>query len=140
MALIRYHSVLGDERYMDFIEKIYLDLNRKYAVFPGLFIGLAGLGEALLDFHRFTGDDRFLRGAYRVATGLSLFRITRDEGIAFPGDGLNKICCDLATGSAGVGRFFHRLVHGGPTPLVLDELLADQAGRGGLSHELVAAR
>lgn len=140
MALIRYHSVLGDERYMDFIEKIYLDLNRKYAVFPGLFIGLAGLGEALLDFHRFTGDDRFLRGAYRVATGLSLFRITRDEGIAFPGDGLNKICCDLATGSAGVGRFFHRLVHGGPTPLVLDELLADQAGRGGLSRELVAAR
>lgn len=139
MALIRYQAVLGGERYKDFIEKIFLDLNRKYAVFPGLFIGLAGLGETLLDFHRFTGDDRFLRGAYRVATGLKLFRINRPEGIAFPGDGLSKICCDLATGSAGVGRFFYRLVHRGPTPLVLDELLADRAGQGTVSNELVAA-
>lgn len=123
-VLIRYHSLLGDERYRDPIEKIFIDLNRKYAVYPGLFIGLAGVGEALLDFHRFTGEERFEQAAHRIATGLSLFRIEREEGIAFPGDGLLRICCDLATGSAGVGRFFHRLVHGGPTPLVLDELLA----------------
>jgi serine/threonine protein kinase len=124
MVLIRYYSLLGDERYRAPMEKIFLDLNRKYAVYPGLFIGLAGVGEALLDFHRFTGETRFQEAAYRIATGLSLFRIEREEGIAFPGDGLTKICCDLATGSAGVGRFLHRLVHGGPTPMVLDELLA----------------
>lgn len=123
MALIRYHRLLGGERYQAFLDKIFLDLNRKYAVYPGLFIGLTGIGETLLDFHRFTGEDRFLRAAYRVATGLSLFRIERPEGLAFPGDGLTKICCDLATGSAGVGRFFHRLVHGGQASFTLDELL-----------------
>ncbi|MFY9823013.1 MAG: class III lanthionine synthetase LanKC [Thermoanaerobaculia bacterium] len=126
MALVRYYSLLGDERYRDPIEKIFLDLNRKYAVYPGLFIGLAGVGETLLDFHRFTGEARFQQAAYRIATGLSFFRIERDEGLAFPGDGLIKICCDLATGSAGVGRFFHRLIHGGPTPMVLDELLVER--------------
>jgi hypothetical protein len=123
-VLIRYYSLLGDERYREPLEKIFLDLNRKYAVYPGLFIGLSGVGEALLDFHRFTGEARFQQAAHLIATGLSLFRIEREEGLAFPGDGLIKICCDLATGSAGAGRFLHRLVHGGPTPMVLDELLA----------------
>ena len=124
-VLVRYRALLGDERYDDPFEAIFLDLNRKYAVFPGLFIGLAGIGETLLDFYRFTGEERFSTAAYRVASGLSLFGIEREEGLAFPGDGLNRICCDLATGSAGVGRFFHRLVHGGEAPLLLDSLLAN---------------
>jgi serine/threonine protein kinase len=139
-ALIRYHSVLEDERYEAIVEKIYRDLNRKYAVYPGLFIGLAGVGETLLDFHQFTGDDRFLRAAYRVSTGLSLFKIERQEGIAFPGDGLIKICCDLATGSAGIGRFFYRLVHRGPAPLLLDQLLADRIKTEATSDSLLVAR
>jgi lantibiotic modifying enzyme len=126
MALIRYASFLGEPRYQDVLEKLFLNLDRKYAVYPGLFIGLTGVGETLLDFHRFTGENRFLRSAHKIATGLSLFRIERDQGLAFPGDMLMKICCDLATGSAGIGRFFHRLVNGGPTPLVLDELLANR--------------
>jgi lantibiotic modifying enzyme len=127
MTLIRYHCLLGEDRHREHLERIFIDLNRKYAIFPGLFIGLTGIGEALLDFHRFTGEERFYRAAHRVATGLSLFRIERDEGLAFPGDGLTRICCDLATGSAGIGRFFHRLVHGGPAPLLLDELLVESA-------------
>ncbi len=127
-VLIRYHALLGDDRYLPYLEKIFLDLDRKYAVYPGLFIGLTGLGETLLDFHHFTGDDRFLRAAYRVATGLSLFGIERPEGLAFPGDTLTKICCDLGTGSAGVGRFLHRLVHRGPAPLLLDTLLDERLG------------
>jgi serine/threonine protein kinase len=135
MALVRYYGLLGDERYCDYLERIFLDLNRKYAVYPGLFVGLAGVGETLLDFHLFTGEERFRRAAHRIATGLSLFRIEREEGLAFPGDGLTKICCDLATGSAGIGRFFHRLVHGGAAPLLLDELLADRAGPRALADQ-----
>lgn len=128
VTVVRYLHVLGDERYRELAGKIFLDLDRKYAVFPGLFQGLTGIGETLLDFHHFMGEKRFLRAAYRVATGLSLFRIDRDEGLAYPGDGLNKICCDLATGSAGVARFFHRLVHHGRAPLLLDSLLENQNG------------
>lgn len=136
-VLVRYYSLLGDERYRDTIEKIFRDLNRKYAVYPGLFVGMSGVGEALLDFHRFTGEARFLEAAYRVASGLSLFRIEKDEGLAFPGDGLSRICCDLATGSAGAGRFLHRLVHRGPTPLALDELLAGRCSPRLLADEPV---
>jgi hypothetical protein len=135
MVAVRYYSLLGDDRYRDYLERIFLDLNRKYAVFPGLFTGLSGIGETLLDFHRFTGEKRFDRAAHRIATGLSLFRIEREEGLAFPGDWLSKICCDLATGSAGIGRFFRRLVHGGLAPLVLDELLAERAGPRALAQE-----
>lgn len=137
-VLVRYYSLLGGARYSGHLEKIFLDLNRKYAVYPGLFVGLAGIGEALLDFHRFTGEERFRRAAQRIATGLSLFGIERPEGLAFPGDGLLKICCDLATGSAGIGRFFHRLVHGGPAPLLLDELFEDRAGPRALAEKTVA--
>jgi lantibiotic modifying enzyme len=136
LALIRYQSIVRDDRYQDYIEKIYLDLNRKYAVYPGLFVGLSGIGETLLDLHRFTGEDRFLRAAYRIATGLSLFKIERPEGLAFPGDGLTKICCDLATGGAGIGRFFHRLIRRGPTPLMLDQLLTDRLTSVAASDEL----
>lgn len=129
-ALVRYHAVLGEERYAGQLEKVYRDLNRKYAVYPGLFVGLAGVGETLLDFHRFIGEERFGVAAHRIATGLSLFQIEREEGLAFPGDGLTKICCDLATGSAGIGRFFSRLVTGAPAPLLLDAaLLADRPAR-----------
>lgn len=134
---VRYHALLGDEVYSEAIENIFLDLDRKYSVFPGLYIGLAGIGETLLDFYRFTGEERFRRAAYRVATGLSLFQIEREEGLAFPGDTLAKICCDLATGSAGVGRFFHRLVRGGEAPLLLDSLLIERIGH--RPRELVAA-
>lgn len=125
-VVVRYRALLGDESYDEPLDAIFLDLNRKYAVYPGLFIGLSGIGETLLDCHRFTGEERYLSAAHRVASGLSLFGIEREEGLAFPGDGLSKICCDLATGSAGVGRFFHRLVHGGQAPLLLDTLLEDR--------------
>ncbi len=126
-ALLRYYRFLREERYRDALEKIFIDTNRKYAVFPGLFMGLAGLGEFLLDLHQLTGERRHLDGAYRIASGLSLFKIEKEEGIAFPGDGLVRICCDWATGSAGVGHFFHRLVHKDEGSFQLDQLFAENS-------------
>ncbi|HEX8091133.1 MAG TPA: class III lanthionine synthetase LanKC, partial [Blastocatellia bacterium] len=48
MSVLRYYRLLGGERYRDLLEKIYFETNKKYTVFPGLFKGLAGLGEFLL--------------------------------------------------------------------------------------------
>jgi class III lanthionine synthetase len=124
-ALLRYYRLLGDARYRDVLEKIFIDTNRKYAVFPGLFMGLAGIGEFLLDLHQLTGEKRHLDGAYRIASGISLFKIEKEQGIAFPGDGLIRICCDWGTGSAGVGHFLHRLVHKEAGSFLLDQLFAD---------------
>ncbi len=111
MAMLRYYRLLGEETYKDILEKIYIETNKKYTVFPGFFKGLAGLGEFLLDLYQFKNASRYLDGAYKVATGLSLFKIERKQGLAFPGETLRRISCDYGTGSAGIGHFLHRLTH-----------------------------
>jgi serine/threonine protein kinase len=124
VALLRYHRLLGEERYKEILEKIYIDTNRKYAVYPGFLIGLSGLGEFLLDLYESTKESRHLDGAYRVAGGLSLFKIEKEPGVAFPGDTLRRISCDYGTGSAGVGHFLHRLTRRTGANLLLDQLFA----------------
>lgn len=111
LAVIRYYRLLAEQRYSELLDKIFLDTAKKYALFPGFFKGMSGLGEFLLDLYRLTNNPGHLEGTYRVATGLSLFRIPRKQGLAFPGDMLRKISCDYGTGGAGVGHFFHRLTH-----------------------------
>jgi serine/threonine protein kinase len=141
-AVVRYYRLLGEERYKEMLEKIFLETNRKYSVFPGMQMGLTGLGEFLMDLHWFTNEPRYLEGAYRVATGLSLFKIERKEGLAFPGDSLQRISCDYMTGSAGVGHFLHRLVSKEAGTFQLDQLFATSGhasqsfpGRGGVLSE-----
>jgi serine/threonine protein kinase len=140
VAALRYHRLLGGERYREVLEKIYIDTNRKYAVYPGFLIGLSGLGEFLLDLHQYTNEGRYLDGAYRVASGLSLFTMEKETGIAFPGDTLRRISCDYGTGSAGVGHFFHRLTRRAEGCFHLDQLFADaRAGARSEGYALVAA-
>lgn len=122
VALVRYQRLLGEKVYEEVLEKIYIEVNRKYAVFPGMFKGLAGLGDFLLDLYQLQNESRYLDGAYRVATGISLFKIERSQGLAFPGDFLRRISCDFGTGSAGVGHFLHRLVHKTEGSYNLDQL------------------
>jgi len=110
-AMLRYYRLLGEQKYRDMLEKIYIDTTRKYTLFPGMFSGLSGLGEFLLDLHRVTNEKHHFDGAYRVATGISLFKIEKKHGLAFPGDLLRRISCDYGTGSAGVGHFLYRLTH-----------------------------
>lgn len=124
VAIARYYRLLssGDEKYGEMLEKIYHDTNRKYAVFPGVFSGLSGIGEFLLDLYGVTNQENHLEAAYRIAAGVSLFIIEKEEGVAFPGDELKRISCDFGTGSAGIGLFLHRLVHRGESHFKLDEL------------------
>jgi predicted Ser/Thr protein kinase len=121
-AVVRYYRLLGGERYREVLEKIFIDTNRKYAVYPGFFLGLSGLGEFLLDLYQCTNERHHLDGAYRVASGLSLFKIEKERGVAFPGDTLRRISCDYGTGSAGIGHFLHRLTRGTGSNYLLDEL------------------
>jgi lantibiotic modifying enzyme len=110
-AVARYLDFTGEERYSEFLEQIVADANRKYTVFPGLTNGITGLGDFLIDAYQVTGKEAHLKAAYRAASGLLLFKMERDEGIAFPGDGLTRISCDYSTGSAGIGSFLHRLAN-----------------------------
>ena len=109
-ALIRFAAALDDERYLDLAVKAARYSSAKYVVFPGQFIGLSGMGEFLLDMHRFTGDERYLHDARRLAESILLFRIPRPGGVAFPGEELIRLSTDYGTGSAGIGSFLLRLL------------------------------
>lgn len=132
-TLLRYHAVTGDPVLRGWIDDLLRDTRRKYVVFPQLFHGLSGIGNALLDAYEFLGDDALLAEAERTATGVLCFAVHRPEGVVFPGDQTVRESADLATGSAGAGLFLHRLLHarpGGRTNFnfVLDDLLDASGG------------
>jgi len=121
----RFLACTGDASYRDTILASEADLHRRHAISPGLFDGLAGIGETLLDFAAFLPERGTLYrdAAMRVARGIEPFVIRRDEGLAVPGAELVRLSCDFATGNAGVGAFFDRLWRGGRASFMLDEHL-----------------
>jgi hypothetical protein len=121
----RMHACTGDERYRAAVVAADPDLCRRHAVSPGLFDGLAGLGETLLDLARFLPAEaaRYRDEAARVAGGIEPFLLPRGDALATPGAELARISCDFATGNAGVAAFLHRLAHGGQASFMLDEAL-----------------
>jgi serine/threonine protein kinase len=123
MATARYQRLIGSPRYHSILEQIFIDTDRKYAVFPGRFAGLAGLGEFLLDMHDLTGEQRFLNSAKRVAEGIMHFRVERN-GAAFPGELSSRLCCDYGTGSASIALFLNRLLKKQKSDFMLDSLFA----------------
>ncbi|HKV95389.1 MAG TPA: class III lanthionine synthetase LanKC [Candidatus Angelobacter sp.] len=122
-TVLRFHKLFGDDSYRSVLEKIHIDTDRKYSVTCGFFTGLAGIGEFLLDSYDFMQDGEFLKRAYRVAEGIKLFAIRREQGVAFPARGLTRISCDYGTGSAGIILFLNRLLTGSGFTIFLDDLL-----------------
>lgn len=129
-ALTRYWAATREPRYKDVLSRMAPDSFRKYTSFPGLVRGLSGLGNCLLDAYDFTGEERYLNEAHRVATGIRLFAIDKPGGIAFPGEQQVRIVTDYGSGSAGVALYLHRLANAGEQPgdfnFTLDELLRDR--------------
>ncbi|MFB7247354.1 hypothetical protein CW362_21815 [Streptomyces populi] len=109
-TVVRFHHLLGIERYGDLARRIADDTYVKYSYTPGLFEGLAGIGEFMLDMHCFTGEERYRRNAFDIAETLLWFRTEGEDGTAFPGRWLTRVSHDYATGSAGVGLFLSRLL------------------------------
>lgn len=128
MAYLRYMTVVPDAPYWPLFEKLTVDCNRKYSIFPGRFFGLSGIGELCLDWAEL-GPNRELAllAAKKALSGTLLYPVQRPKGIAFPGDTLSRVSCDFGTGGAGVALFLRRVVHGGATDFMLDELLPARA-------------
>jgi lantibiotic modifying enzyme len=106
---IRISHLLGCERYQVIADQIAEDTFVKYSVFPGLFEGLAGIGELMLDMYGFTGNERYRHMAFDIAQTILWFKINQAEGVAWPGDWLNRLSNDYSTGAAGIGLFLSRL-------------------------------
>jgi class III lanthionine synthetase len=119
MSVLRYWRLLGNPEYRTILEKIFVDTDRKYAVFPGKFMGLAGLGDFLLDMYELAPEARFLRSAHKAAEGIMQFQVER-RGIAFPGDCISRLSCSYGNGSAGIALFLNRLLGEKGNPFMLD--------------------
>jgi len=121
----RFHVLTGDETYRDLVVSFDADIMRRHVIVPGLFHGLAGLGETLLDLAAFVPDRAsvYTEAARSVAIGIQPFLLRRDGGLAVPGAELLRISCDLATGNAGVAAFHDRLHRGGQASFLLDEYM-----------------
>jgi serine/threonine protein kinase len=134
MVAARFQRLTGSSRYHSTLEQIFIDTDRKYAVFPGRFAGLAGMGEFLLDMHDFSGEQRFLKSANKVAEGIMHFRVERN-GAAFPGELSSRLCCDYGTGSAGIALFLNRLLKKQKSDFMLDGLF-ERSPWGRAGHEV----
>lgn len=121
----RFQRLIPSQRYQSVLEQIYVHTDTQYAVTPGRFCGLAGLGEFLLDMHELSGERRFLESANKVARGIMHFRVERN-GLAFPGELLSRLSCDYGTGSSGIALFFNRLIGQQKSDFMLDELFSAQ--------------
>ncbi|MBL3659090.1 class III lanthionine synthetase LanKC [Fulvivirga sediminis] len=110
-VLIRFYHILKDDRFKKLALKIAEDSYIKYSFIPGQFEGMAGIGELMIDIYHYTGDERFRTYGLDMAESIMWFGIEKPEGMAFPGRWLTRICHDYATGSAGIGLFFLRLLN-----------------------------
>ena len=130
-TLLRYHHVTGDERLRKRVDELLPDVRRKYTVFPQLFHGISGIGNALLDAYEFLGDPELLGDAQRAAEAVLCSAVRRPEGVVFPGEQTVRESCDLASGSAGVALFLDRFRRTRPgartnANFLLDDLLDDR--------------
>jgi hypothetical protein len=110
---LRFSTLLGERRYERLALDIVDDTFVKYSYTMGLFEGLAGIGELMLDAFLATGDEGHRRRAMDIAETITWFGLERPEGVAFPGRWLHRISTDYATGAAGIGLFLRRLARGG---------------------------
>ena len=124
MAAVRYLWVTGEAKYRDVLEGMYPDLDRKYAIFPGRFVGLAGMGELLIDLEQTPGfEDRARQSLDRLVSGILLFKVDSPYGLTFPGYELFRLSSDYGTGAAGIALFLDRCFRHRDPDFMLDELI-----------------
>ena len=134
-VVLRYYAVTADPAYLAFIHAVKQSVSVKYTINSGLFDGISGLGNYLLDAYDFLQDPTYHQLACQAASALNLFAIKRDEGLCFPASNRAKLNVDYADGSAGIGLFLHRLAHEGENfNFMSDQLIWDHIAQHGPSQ------
>lgn len=60
--------------------------------------------------YQFIEEKKYRQEAFRIAESIIPYEIKENHGIEYPGTGLLRISADFATGSAGIGTFYKRLI------------------------------
>lgn len=129
-VVLRYYAITAESQYLDFIHAIKTSVSSKYTINSGLFSGVSGLGNYLLDAYEFLNDQSYYHLACQAATALKIFVIERSEGMCFPANNRTKVNVDYADGSAGSALFLQRLVLGGENfNFMSDQLIWDYLAR-----------
>lgn len=129
---LRYYAVTAQQQYLDFVHAVKQSVSVKYTINSGLFDGISGLGNYLLDAYDFLNDASYYQLACQAASALNLFAIKRDEGLCFPASNRAKLNVDYADGSAGIALFLHRLAHDGANfNFMSDQLIWDVLAKQG---------
>lgn len=129
-VLLRYRAVHDDPVVEETLKHVVVDCDRKYAVFPGRFFGLSGIGDFAVDMMQFGYQTpRARRICRKVLDGVMLFAIEKRDGLAFPGEGGSRISCDFGTGGAGIATFMHRFLDDAGPAFMVDELIASAGDR-----------
>lgn len=127
-AAVRLHAVTQEPRFKKIADACAYTCSSRFTNKLWQDYGPAGWAELLLDMYWFLGDQNYLNNAAYLAGHILPYRIYKPEGIAFAGAELLRISCDFGAGSAGIGYFFHRLLHPQvPRLLLLDEMLVEKA-------------
>lgn len=127
-AAVRLYAVTGDPRFRKLADTCAYACSSRYTNKLWQDYGPAGWAEVLLDMYWFLGDANYLNNAAYLAEHILPHRMYKPDGIAFAGAELLRISCDFAAGSAGIGYFFHRLLHPQtPRFMLLDEMLTRRA-------------
>ncbi|MFI5731593.1 class III lanthionine synthetase LanKC [Kribbella sp. NPDC051587] len=131
LAVAHHLRLTGDETLVDPLWSIVRGVGMPFTVNPGYFAGMSGLIEFLLEAKAALPDDAAALDVTigRLVEQITALRCEDESGTGFPGDGLMRQSCDVASGSAGVAMTLHRLQNGGDT---LDVRFARPAGV--LSH------
>ena len=113
-VLIRCARLLGREDLYTLALELADESYVSHSYVPGQFIGMAGIGEFMLDVFAASGITRFEAYAHNIALSVHRFAIRRGDGLAFPGRSLSRLSYDYGTGSAGIGTFLARVAAPGP--------------------------
>jgi tRNA A-37 threonylcarbamoyl transferase component Bud32 len=112
-VILRYYRELRQPWLLQLAETIANSLKNTFSLYPNQFIGMAGIGGYYLDIYKDTGKQEYLEEAQKIAKRILVYSIEEKAGLAFPGDELARISCDLATGSSGIGLFLRKLQYKG---------------------------
>lgn len=104
-VLVRWIRATGDDGYHYFLNNMLPDTERNMTIFPSLFLGMSGMGMFHLDLFKLLGKHSSLATCESLVRAIALFTIERPTGVGLPGEQLQRLSNDLATGSAGVLLF-----------------------------------